>query len=325
MCFSPDGTALGTGTDKGEIKFFSINFKQPNKCRCLHLWIPHEGRPISSLYFLDDHKNLTLETQLWRYAVSGCEQNREFKVWSCTNWTCLQTIRFQYSSAQYPVLKSAIDLTSRFLVLSDINASTMYVLTIYQDADNNRAHFSSINAFTSVNSPSLSFDITSTNQINCNDQSEIVSYGVKMYSIHTKYFQELLLIFRTNRFMTINPEYYEQDELIEDFRFEPYISHLRNEDRSILKNAAKSDSNFRYNINDLLTPDIDKPSAASDPLHGLLLGNTTAFDSVSSQQEPGDSNELPSPYDLADKEVADSLYPLQFEGSEKIVKIFIEN
>jgi len=29
--------------------------------RCLHLWIPHEGRAISSLFFLDDHKNLTQE------------------------------------------------------------------------------------------------------------------------------------------------------------------------------------------------------------------------------------------------------------------------
>ncbi|CAF4188117.1 unnamed protein product, partial [Rotaria sp. Silwood2] len=93
VCFSPDGTALGTGTDKGEIKFFSINFDQPQTCRCLHLWIPHEGRPISSLFFLDDHKNLTQDTQLWRYAISGCDQNRELKVWSCTNWSCLQIIR----------------------------------------------------------------------------------------------------------------------------------------------------------------------------------------------------------------------------------------
>jgi len=77
--------------------------------RCLHLWIPHEGRAISSLFFLDDHKNLTQElvemivnlsrmlicrTQLWRYAISGCDQNRELKVWSCTNWSCLQVIRY---------------------------------------------------------------------------------------------------------------------------------------------------------------------------------------------------------------------------------------
>lgn len=188
----------------------------------------------------------------------------------------------------------------------------MYVLTIYQDADNNRAQFSSINAFTSVNSPSLSFDITSANQITCSDQSEIVNYGVKMYSIHTKYFQELLLIFRTNRFMMINPDYYEQDELIEDFRFEPYISHLRNEDRSNGK-TNNSDTNFRYNIDDLLTPNIDKPLTASDPLHGLLLGNTTAFDAIPSQQ------------DLVDKDVADNLYPLQFEGSEQIGCFYVKD
>jgi hypothetical protein len=78
----------------------------------------------------------------------------------------------------------------------------MYVLTIYQDAENNRAYFSSINAITSINSPSLSFAITAADQINrkifilfkrfstleyLGEHSDFVSYGVKMYSIHTKY------------------------------------------------------------------------------------------------------------------------------------------
>lgn len=139
--------------------------------RCLHLWVPHEGRPISSLFFLDDHKNLTQEfvetngctsefrrdffflfnrTQLWRYAVSGCDHNRELKVWSCTNWSCLQVIRyvlfrfilqslfsfsFQYSSIEsafqppIPILKASIDLTSRFLVLSDIHSTVNRIST----------------------------------------------------------------------------------------------------------------------------------------------------------------------------------------------------
>jgi len=88
----------------------------------------------------------------------------------------------------------------------------MYVLTIYQDAENNRAHFSSINAFTSINSPSLSFAITAADQINRNsfilfekcstleylgEHSDFVSYGVKMYSIHTKY------DYRKNSFLVI--------------------------------------------------------------------------------------------------------------------------
>ncbi|CAF3483507.1 unnamed protein product [Rotaria sp. Silwood1] len=416
VCFSPDGTALGTGTDKGEIKFFSINFDQPQMCRCLHLWIPHENRSISSLFFLDDHKNLTQDTQLWRYAISGCDQNRELKVWSCTNWSCLQIIRFQYSfidsvfhsssSSQMPILKASIDLTSRFLVLSDINRNSMYVLTIYQDAENNRAHFSSINAFNSITSPSLSFAITAADQIN-REHSDFVSYGVKMYSIHTKFFQELLLVFKTNRFMTINPIYFEQqnhsiiDNVVEDFHFEPYMSYLRNGDLSLpsttINRIEPIVNDFialpPYSIDDLLTPNssltnvtglpsvdtthsllashdelttnvnnitnthsspttINNKISTIDPLHGLLLGNTTAFDAVTIRQQQEhhkcispsqqqqqqtittgstsptsrindrfkskvttdkDSSSLirngmsPSPYDLDDKEVAESI------------------
>ncbi|CAF1247376.1 unnamed protein product [Rotaria sordida] len=418
VCFSPDGTALGTGTDKGEIKFFSINFEQPQTCRCLHLWIPHEGRSISSLFFLDDHKNLTQDTQLWRYAISGCDQNRELKVWSCTNWSCLQIIRFQYSfidsvfhpPSQIPIFKASIDLTSRFLVLSDINRNSMYVLTIYQDAENNRAHFSSINAFNSITCPSLSFAITAADQIN-REHSDFVSYGVKMYSIHTKFFQEILLVFKTNRFMTINPVYFEQqnhsleDNIIEDFHFEPYMSYLRNGDLSVPSttiNRIEPAVNDLiglppYSIDDLLTPNssltnvtdlpnvdttrslltshdglttnvnnttnilsspptVNNKISTNDPLHGLLLGNTTAFDAITIRQQQEhhthispsqqqvvstvstspnnrfkskvttdkDSSSLirngisQSPYDLDDKEVAESMscatnYPLPYE------------
>ena len=65
----------------------------------------------------------------------------------------------------------------------------MYILTIYQDAENNRANFSSINAFTTINSPSLSFAITAADQLhrNLGEHSDFVAYAVKMYSIHTKY------------------------------------------------------------------------------------------------------------------------------------------
>jgi enhancer of mRNA-decapping protein 4 len=93
-------------------------------------------------------------TQLWRYAISGCDQNRELKVWSCTNWSCLQIIRylkihllliylffssFQYSfidsafhpPTQLPILKASIDLTSRFLVLSDVNRNVKDKIKIY--------------------------------------------------------------------------------------------------------------------------------------------------------------------------------------------------
>ncbi len=74
--------------------------------------------------------------------------------------------------------------------------------------------------------------------------------------------------------------------------------------------------------------------ATNDPLHGLLLGNTTAFDAVTTQQQlPPISTTIStsptklimngkisqSPFDLDDKEVAESMscttnYPLQFEA-----------
>ncbi len=88
----------------------------------------------------------------------------------------------------------------------------------------------------------------------------------------------------------------------------------------------------------------NNPIPINDPLHGRLLGNTTAFDAVTTHQQPtvttspkkliingktlpfiffyedffnlGDS---PSPFDLDDKEVEESMscttnYPLQFEA-----------
>ncbi|CAF1032824.1 unnamed protein product [Adineta steineri] len=138
-----------------------------------------------------------------------------------------------------------------------------------------------------------------------------------------------------------------------------------------------------YSIDDLLTPDSSltnitglangdtarsllashdglttnsHPTATMDPLHGLLLGNTTAFDAITTQQQEHRTHTSPSqkqiaaaattspnnrfqssgntdldssrliingisqsPYDLADKEVAESMscstnYPLPFEA-----------
>ena len=59
--FSPDGTALATASSDGEVKFFQIYLQNSGGVQqtpqCLHQWRPHDGKPISSLFFLDDHKN----------------------------------------------------------------------------------------------------------------------------------------------------------------------------------------------------------------------------------------------------------------------------
>ena len=59
--FSPDGTALATACSDGEVQFYEINLQSgatiQKTPKCVHEWRPHDGRPISSLFFLDDHKN----------------------------------------------------------------------------------------------------------------------------------------------------------------------------------------------------------------------------------------------------------------------------
>ena len=39
--------------------------------RCLHQWSPHDGKALSSLFFLDNHLNYNPEEQFWKFAVTG--------------------------------------------------------------------------------------------------------------------------------------------------------------------------------------------------------------------------------------------------------------
>ncbi|ESO82694.1 hypothetical protein LOTGIDRAFT_108799, partial [Lottia gigantea] len=59
--FSPDGSALATASLNGEVKFFQVYLYEGTSPRCLHQWKPHDGKPLSCLHFLDDHKNFNME------------------------------------------------------------------------------------------------------------------------------------------------------------------------------------------------------------------------------------------------------------------------
>lgn len=53
--FSPDGSTLCVSGMDGMIRFYQVYFhtNEPTP-RCLHQWTPHDGRPISSFFFLDN-------------------------------------------------------------------------------------------------------------------------------------------------------------------------------------------------------------------------------------------------------------------------------
>lgn len=128
--FSPDGTAIATACADGLVKFFQVYMHETETPRCLHQWSPHDNKPLSSLFFLDNHLNYNPDEQFWKYVVTGSNRNTELKIWSCESWTCKQTINFATPSPSTTELKASLDLSAKYLLLSDIHRKNVYVLRI---------------------------------------------------------------------------------------------------------------------------------------------------------------------------------------------------
>ncbi len=104
---------------------------------------------------------------MWYFVVtlSGADYNCELKVWSCESWTCLQTVRFrppktEDGKSSGVVLKAALDLSAKFLILSDINRRNVYVLQM-QETERGDMRVGSVSEFATP-SAFLSMVVTSS-------------------------------------------------------------------------------------------------------------------------------------------------------------------
>ncbi|GAB0093302.1 Enhancer of mRNA-decapping protein 4 homolog [Sergentomyia squamirostris] len=129
--FSPDGTTLGVSSDDGSIDFYQIYLHlKDTSPRRLHHWKPHNGKIVTSFFFLDNYTEFASNNTFWKHAITGAENNTEFKVWRCDTWTCIQTVTFT-SQGDIPLnLRAEIDKTSSYLMISDCNNRGLYALQI---------------------------------------------------------------------------------------------------------------------------------------------------------------------------------------------------
>ena len=212
---STDGTAVATANQNGEVKFYQVYMLEEGPPRCLHGWNPHNNLPVSCLYFLDNLADG--DEQYWKFAVTGCNLNSELKIWSCETWTCLQTIRISRpESDSSPVrLKSALDPTARYLLLSDIDKWLVYVLSI-DPAFNGGARVISCSEFATP-APFISFcchsagtrlvkQTTEGVQVEGQESDEVSSGKertvVRLYLVQPKSLQECSIIYEDSATIT---------------------------------------------------------------------------------------------------------------------------
>lgn len=135
VALSPDGSTLGVGSIDGVIRFYQV-YMHDKEPRCLHQWNPHNGKPISSFFFLDNLTGNVSETY-WKYAITGAANNTEFKVWDCSTWECLQSLNFTTASEEtkLPRFIAEIDRTSSYLVISSLDTRTCYIMQIVNNSN----------------------------------------------------------------------------------------------------------------------------------------------------------------------------------------------
>lgn len=149
--------------------------------------------------------------------------NREIKIWSCENWNCLQTINFLPSLEARTCelfFKIRLDMSGRYLVLSEINNRLLYVLILKKTHPDQYALVTYISEFL-LPSQFLSFHITEaqfgklqySNSTEDLDQEYQDEYDydlfekvvvLKMFVIQPKQLDECMITFEPEASLTLD-------------------------------------------------------------------------------------------------------------------------
>ena len=155
---------------------------------------------------MDDHNVSSSNAQLWNFILTGADYNREIKLWCSQKWECMQTIRFSNQSPLVddalganqsqmylpPQIKTSIDLSSKYLVLSDLTRKCFYVLHLFEDIDNDVAKCTAISEFI-LAYPAVNFAIIDSQEIKTQNQLDYLATMIRLYCIQKKQLQEMTI------------------------------------------------------------------------------------------------------------------------------------
>ncbi|XP_030765683.1 enhancer of mRNA-decapping protein 4 isoform X2 [Sitophilus oryzae] len=284
--FSLDGTAVAIACQDGFVKFFQLYMLDQPKQKCLHEWKPHNGKPLSSILFVDNV--LEFSPECWKFTITTAENNSEIKLWSCESWQCLQTINF-YPNVQSKVpelfLNIAIDYRGQFVVVSDINNKGIYVMRLKKNEAGNQIGITQLYHLL-LPAPFLSFHILDADirrvpysydnsdaeesyeedMICLDDLNDVAAemLNLKMLIIQPKRFQECFIKFQVDDLLTksdtekgltqladlkVEENNEEEEEVIQEI---PQLNDLQNSVNLLIQQTQLENSNPKLT---LMTPD----------------------------------------------------------------------
>ncbi|KAF7268427.1 hypothetical protein GWI33_018437 [Rhynchophorus ferrugineus] len=306
--FALDGTAVAIASQDGYVKFFQLYMLDNPKQKCLHEWKPHNGKPLSSILFVDNV--LEFSPECWKFTITAAKNNSEIKLWSCESWNCLQTLNF------YPNPKGkdadlffniAIDYTGQFVVISDVSNNGVYVLQLKRGESGNQISATHLYHFL-LPAPFLSFHITAAfiktipyyyENIDSdvyddveylddtNELAEIQVFNLKLLIIQPKRYQECCIRFHVEDLLSKNQPIIENvaplidlkddnNEKEESLRKIPVLDDLHNSVNLLIQQQQLETNNPKLT---LMTPDdftsSGKNSKSSSILNSLANENIT--------------------------------------------------
>ncbi|KAF5400124.1 Enhancer of mRNA-decapping protein 4 [Paragonimus heterotremus] len=109
---SRDASCMASACLDGKVRVFSLFNEKDSISDILipvHVFSPHGGLPLYGMVFLDDRDSETSRSTTWSTLLTGAQYNRELRLWSCANWSCIQTLRFCFSKPdpQHPELQDS--------------------------------------------------------------------------------------------------------------------------------------------------------------------------------------------------------------------------